>query len=480
MNDFFASLVVFLVALPLCLGIAIASGVPPMLGLISGIVGGIVVGMLAGCPLQVTGPAAGLTVMVYEFVNQFGVPALLPLGLFIGAFQVASGYFKLGPYFQATTPGLIKGLLSGIGFLIMAGQLHIFMNATPYKSGPLNIWHLPESFMNAVSSPGAGQIALGLGLSSMALMLLWPKIGGKWSKLVPGALLGVVVASVLAALVEHQAKMVTLPSNVWEAFSFGDFSILALFSDPKFVLSAFAIALVATIESMLCVGAADKIASGQSSDYDKELVAQGVGNAISGLFGALPMTGVIVRTSANVDAGAKSRFSAVFHGVWLLVFVLIFPHVLELIPLSALAAILILSGWKLLDLKGVIKMLKSDRQEGAIFVITFGTIISVDLLTGVMAGLAAALLIVMRKLSPLQIDEERKDDLEEVMLKLKGQGTFLQVPKISKVLQRHKLKIRKMTVTMSELHYVDRSFKEHLQDWRINMESKGVTVVFRE
>jgi MFS superfamily sulfate permease-like transporter len=326
-RDLTASIVVFLVAMPLCMGIAIASGVPPEKGLVTGIIGGIVVGMLAGSPLQVSGPAAGLAVIIFEFVRDHGLSALGPMLVIAGLIQFLAGVARLGGLFRAVSPAVVHGMLAGIGALIVAGQFHILFDAKPMSNGLANLSAMPGRVLGLnFADAHSTEIALGLGLLTIGVMLAWEKFRPASLKLVPGALLGVVAATAVAASLGLQVARISVPESISAAFAMPGTDFFGpILANPAIATAAIAIAFIASAETLLSAAAVDRMHDGVRTDYNKELRAQGVGNLLCGLVGALPMTGVIVRSSANVQAGAQTRASAILHGVWILALVALLP-----------------------------------------------------------------------------------------------------------------------------------------------------------
>ncbi|MCU1262109.1 MAG: SulP family inorganic anion transporter, partial [Bryobacterales bacterium] len=389
-SDFVSSLVVFLIALPLCMGIAIASGVPPAFGLATGVIGGLIVGIFSGSPLQVSGPAAGLAVIVFELVHELGPAMLGPVLLLAGLIQFVSGRFKLGQWFRAISPAVVYGMLAGIGILIIAGQLHVMIDDKPRAGGLENLIAVPESILKSIFPPEgtAHHVAAGLGLLTLAAILLWNWLRPKSLKVIPGTLVGVVLATAVAAVLQLPVRHVEIPANLWSAFNLPAVGSLSRLLEPQVLISALAIALVASAETLLSAAAVDRMHSGPRTDFDKELSAQGIGNMLCGLIGALPMTGVIVRSSANVQAGAKTRLSTILHGLWILALVLLFPSLLRLIPTASLAAVLVFTGFKLIEMEHLRKLAAYGRMPVAIYFATVIGIVAVDLLTGVLMGLA--------------------------------------------------------------------------------------------
>ena len=307
-KDLPASVVVFLVALPLCMGVAIASGVPPALGLITGIVGGIVVGALSGAPLQVSGPAAGLTVLIWDIVNRHGLKALGVIVLFAGVLQIIAGLMQLGQWFRAISPAVVHGMLAGIGILIISSQIHVLVDDAPRGSSLQNILSIPEAFRKGmVPVDGSSHhLAAALGVITILLIAAWSFVPKKL-KLIPAPLLAVAVATLLAALFNLPIKNVEVNSNLLSAVQWPTMETLGLLWQGPILGAGLAVALIASAETLLCTTAVDRMHQGPRANYNQELFAQGVGNSICGLLGALPMTGVIVRSSANVGAGAQTR-----------------------------------------------------------------------------------------------------------------------------------------------------------------------------
>jgi MFS superfamily sulfate permease-like transporter len=476
-RDFTASIVVFLVALPLCMGIAIASGVPPEKGLITGIIGGIVVGFLAGSPLQVSGPAAGLAVIVFEIVRDKGLSALGPILVLAGLIQFVAGVFKLGGWFRAISPAVVHGMLAGIGALIVVGQFHVLFDAKPLASGLQNLAAMPGRLLDlSLSNVAQTEMAVAIGLITVVTMLAWEKLRPKSMKLVPGALLGVVAATVVATILGLAVTRVDVPESIVAAIDAPGEGFLAQMLTPSLITTAIAIAFIASAETLLSAAAVDKMHDGVRSDYDKELRAQGVGNLLCGLAGALPMTGVIVRSSANVQAGAVTRASAILHGVWILGFVALLPWLLRSIPMAALGGVLVVTGWRLLGISHVRHLFHVHGALPAfIWVATFVMVVATDLLTGVLVGLGLSLveLIPHARRLRLKVDTRHENDLSEV--KLDGAATFLTLPKLSSVLESIPAG-RPVKLDMRKVPAIDHSCAEMLAEWIQRRRSGGTQV----
>ena len=465
-RDFTASIVVFLVAMPLCIGIAVASGVPAEKGLITGIIGGIVVGLLAGSPLQVSGPAAGLAVIVFELVRDYGIAALGPVIALAGVIQFGAGVLKLGGWFRAISPAVVHGMLAGIGALIVAGQFHVLFDARPLPSGLENLSAMPARVLGLqFDSVASAELALLVGLITVAAMLGWEKIRPASMRLVPGALVGVVLGTLVAYFGALEVSRVTVPSSLIGAVGVPDQGFFASLLNPALIVSALAIAFIASAETLLSAAAVDRMHDGVRTDYDKELRAQGVGNLLCGAAGALPMTGVIVRSSANVQAGAASRLSTILHGTWILGFVALLPWLLREIPMAALGGVLVVTGWRLVSLSHVRHLFhRYGPLPAMIWAVTFVMVIATDLLTGVVAGLALSLIEVVPHLRRIKLKVEEHDREQQREISLEGSATFLTLPKLTRVLEAvpHGLALK---LDLRRLVALDHTSAEMLTDW---------------
>jgi MFS superfamily sulfate permease-like transporter len=476
-RDFIASIVVFLVAMPLCMGIAVASGVPPEKGLITGIIGGLVVGFLAGSPLQVSGPAAGLAVIVFEIVREHGILALGPILAVAGAIQIAAGVFRLGGWFRAISPAVVHGMLAGIGALIVIGQFHVLFDAKPLSNGPENLAAMPGRLLGLdATNIQATELAFAIGLLTIAVIVLWEKYRPASARLVPGALVGVVVATLVTVLTGLDVAKVVVPESITAAITPPGGSFVSAMLDPTLLVTALAIAFIASAETLLSAAAVDRMHDGVRTDYNKELRAQGVGNMLCGFAGALPMTGVIVRSSANVQAGAKSRLSAIMHGAWILGFVALLPWLLREVPMAALAGILVVTGWRLVSLSHAKHLFHSYGVLPAlIWAVTFAMVVATDLLTGVLVGLGLSLVELVphaRRLG-LKVDASYRDD--ESRVALAGTATFVSLPKLSSALDAVPDN-RPLRLDLSSLQAIDHTCAEMLRDWLQRRRDKGGVV----
>ncbi|MDO9714257.1 SulP family inorganic anion transporter [Paracraurococcus lichenis] len=473
-RDLPASVVVFLVALPLCMGIAMASGVPAAKGLITGVIGGLVVGMLAGSPLQVSGPAAGLAVIVFELVREHGLAALGPILLLAGLIQFLAGLARLGAWFRAVAPAVVYGMLAAIGLLIAASQFHVMFDVAPKPSGLANIAALPGTLLSALlEGNSASVMAAALAALTIMASLVWEKLRPAALRPLPGALVGVAAATAVAALLALPVKRIVLPDTLAEAVDWITPETLSRLLEPDIFLAAFAIAFVASAETLLSAAAVDRMHNGPRSDFDRELAAQGVGNMLCGALGALPMTGVIVRSSANVQAGAATRLSAVLHGAWILLFLLAFPSVLRLVPTASLGGVLVLTGLKLVEPKHLRGLARHGAGAVATYAVTVAAIVATDLLTGVLAGLALSVALVVWKTSHLRAELHEQGGTE-ARLSLHGAATFVRLPQLEKVLHQIPANTR-VQLDAERLAYIDHACLDLLRDWERSRTKMGAT-----
>ena len=411
-SDFAAGLVVFLVALPLCLGIAMASGAPLFSGIISGVVGGIVVGYLSQSHISVSGPAAGLTAIILTAVTDFKAFDVFLLAAFLaGAIQLILGFVKAGSISNYFPNNVIEGMLAGIGIIIILKQLPHAVGYDTDFEGDMAFFQNDGSNTFSSLLGFFDYIQLGsivITLISLAILISWDKLPAlKKLKLIPGALVAVVVGVILneiftvsgSTLAIQKEHLVSLPIPT----SFEEFKNIIItpnfssITNQKVWVVALTIAIVASIETLLCIEAADRM------DFQKrytnpnvELKAQGIGNMISSLLGGLPMTSVVVRTSANNNAGAKSKMVAIIHGVLLLISVLAIPSILNKIPLATLAAILLLVGYKLAKPATFLHFWHYGKYQFVPFIATLLAVVFTDLLKGVALGIIISIIFVLR------------------------------------------------------------------------------------
>lgn len=411
-SDFASGLVVFLVALPLCLGIAMASGAPLFSGIIAGIVGGIVVGYLSKSHLSVSGPAAGLTAIVLTAITDLGAFDIFLTAVFIsGLIQLGLGFLKAGGISNYIPTNVIEGMLAGIGIIIILKQLpHAFGYDSDFE-GDMAFSQTDGSNTFSALLGIVDYIQIGsiiIAALSLIILIAWDKLPFlKKLKLIPGALIAVIVGVVLnelfissgssLAIAKEHLVSLPVPTTLEEFKQIIVTPNFAGITNPKVWIVGLTIAIVASIETLLCIEAADRMdAHKRYTDTNVELKAQGIGNIVSSLLGGLPMTSVVVRTSANNNAGAKSKMSAIIHGVLLLLSVLTIPAILNKIPLATLAAILLLVGYKLAKPATFKHFWKNGKYQFVPFIATLLAVVFLDLLKGVALGIIISVFAILR------------------------------------------------------------------------------------
>lgn len=488
-KDFFASIVVVLVALPLCMGIALGVGAPMSAGLISGIIGGIVVGLLGGAALQVSGPAAGLIVIVAEVVRSYGstsdgfdlqrgMTALGAAMVVAGAIQIAAGYLRLGQWFRAVSPAVIEGMLTGIGVLIVATQFHLMVDDPTKRAHGLDyLLSIPQAVEKGLFPFDDSQHhrAARIGVLTILVMMVWAKLPWRRLRMLPAPLVAVLAAAIAANGLNYNIDFVRFQGGLLEGLRLLHPGDVASLFDTSLILTGFAIAFIASAETLLCATAVDGMHSGPRTRYDRELAAQGVGNALCGLVGGLPITGVIVRSAANVQAGATSRASATMHGAWLLLLVTLFPHLLEFVPKAALAAVLVYTGFKLMSPKILVKLWSQGRAEAAIFLITVSVIVVEDLLTGVIAGIALSAIRILWQVTKVNVRMSEDPATGQISLSILGNATFLRLPRLADALDKVPPG-RRVVVNVRHIGYVDHAVFNLLETWAQQYESNGGSV----
>ncbi|MCU1683774.1 MAG: cynT [Amycolatopsis sp.] len=463
-HDIPASLVVFLVAVPLSLGIALASGAPIVAGLIAAIVGGVVAGALGGSVMQVSGPAAGLTVVLAETITTFGWAVTCAITVVAGALQVVLGLSRVARLALAISPAIVHGMLAGIGITIVLGQLHVVLGGSAQSSAVNNLLALPGQVI------GHHPAATAIGLLTLAVLLVWPRLPAAVRK-VPGPLVAIVLATTVASVFGMALPRVVLPGNLLDVALVPRLPSGGWFA---FAVAAVTIALIASVESLLSAVAVDKLHTGPRSDLNRELIGQGAANMVSGALGGLPVTGVIVRSSTNVAAGAKTRASAILHGVWILVAAVLLAGLIEDIPLAALAGLLVYVGAKLVNLHDIRQVFK--HGDLVVYIVTVLGVVTLDLLTGVLIGVGLSLAMMLRRMIWSGIHVEHDGDKWRVVIE--GALTFLSVPRLSKVLATVP---RGAEVSLQlVVDYLDYAAFESLSTWQQAHEDAGGTVEVEE
>ncbi|MFJ6613884.1 SulP family inorganic anion transporter [Streptomyces sp. NPDC091289] len=458
-RDLLASIVVFLVAVPLCVGVAVASGVPAELGLVTGIVGGLVVGAMPGSSLQVSGPAAGLTVLVYEAVTTHGVAALGILVLASGLLQVGLGLIGFGRWFRAISTAVVQGMLAGIGLVLIGSQLYALAGTTAPGSGLDNLAGLPGLFTRITGATAISSSAVGVG--TIVVLILWKRLPGRLPRMLPGPLVAVGLATGAVAVFDLPVATIEVRGLIDSLRLTGldDFGLLA---NPALLGVVLAFTLIASAESLFSAAAVDRMHDGPRTHYNKELIAQGTGNTLCGLVGALPMTAVIVRSAANVQAGGRTKASRILHGVWLLVFAALFPAVLALIPVATLAGVLIHAGAKLIPVTTIRPLWREHRGEAVVLVVTALAIILTDMFMGVLLGIGMAVVKTAWETSAVRLDIDEQDDRTTVALS--GSATFLRLPLILDTLEALP-KDRPVELDLTRLRHLDHACRTALEAW---------------
>jgi carbonic anhydrase len=523
-HDVAASFVVFLVAVPLSLGIAVASGAPVTAGLVAAAVGGIVVGVLGGSPLQVSGPAAGLTVIVAALVSQFGWRATCALTLAAGVLQILLGLSRVARAVLAISPTVVHAMLAGIGVTIALGQLHVLLGGRPASSPLDDLLQLPGQLVDAHETTAL------LGLAVVGLLLVWPRLPAP-ARTLPAPLVAVMVVTLVAELWQVEVTRVDLPGSPADAVRLPE---LPAGSWGAMAVAVLTLAAVASVESLVSAVAVDKLrasrdrardtsrhrssstgvgrvgstgvdragstgvdragdtgrgqarGTGQAvgkaaptarrppTDFDRELIGQGAANAVSGLLGGLPVTGVIVRSSTNVVAGATGRASAVLHGVWVLVFwLLLGTRVVERIPMAALAGLLVVVGVQLVKPEH----LRTAGTHGELpaYVATAVGVVVLGLLEGVLVGVGVSVLLLVRRVIRTQVRVEPAVAPTHWTVTARGTLTFLSVPRLSRLLAE--IPAGSVVALHLVVDFLDHAVADHLVAWKHQHEATGGTVL---
>jgi len=496
-HDAPASVVVFFVAVPLCLGIALASGTPLFSGLIAGIVGGVVVGALSGSPLGVSGPAAGLAVIVYGAVQSLGFPAFLVAVVLAGAFQIALGAARAGVIAYFFPSSVIKGMLAGIGVLIVLKQIPHALGHDSNPEGELAFAQPDDE--TTISAFGAtfGDIepsALFLSVVALLILVLWET---RWTRRhpllrnLPGPLIAVAFGILFQTLASRLAPGLALePShlvNVPVATAWSDFGEMLTLPDwtqlanPTIYVTAFTVAVVASLETLLCVEATDKLdPQRRVTPANRELIAQGCGNVVSGLIGGLPITQVIVRSSANIQSGGRTKLTAILHGALLLVAVIALPALLNLVPLAVLASILLVVGYKLATPGLFATMYARGPDQFAPFLVTILGIVFTDLLIGIGLGMTVAMFIILSRSYMnshfLHVSErDTADGAHVVSIRLAEEVTFMNKGAIIRSLAELPDGVH-VRIDSSNSFHVDQDVLEALSEFQESAARRGITV----
>ena len=504
-TDLLSGFLVFLIALPLCLGISMASGFPPSAGIITAIIGGIVVSRINGSYMTINGPAAGLIVVVLSAVQELGegnamagYRYTLAAIVVASVFQVLLGLFKAGRFSSFFPASVIHGMLAAIGIIIMTKQIHVVLGVTPQKGSLFyTMAQIPASFMNL--NP---EIAI-IGLSGLGILIAWALLKNRLLKMIPAPLIVVLVGISLAKyfdldhehlylflpdahfLPHHEATvgpkfLVAISDNFMSSFNFPDFSKFATLEFWEAVVS---ICLVGSLESLLSAMAVDKLDPyKRHTDLDRDLTAVGVGNLVSGCLGGLPMIAEIVRSSANVNNGAKTGWANFFHGSLLLLFVVLFPRLIHSIPLAALAALLVFTGFRLASPKSFAEVMGIGKEQLFMFVVTIIGVLATDLLIGVAIGILAKFVIhMLRGVRPNNLFKinfviEPKD-ADTFIVSIVGAAIFSNFMSL-KIALNNLEKGKTIIFQMNNTYLLDHTVMEFIHDFQHNYESQGGKCIF--
>ncbi|WP_338732399.1 SulP family inorganic anion transporter [Mangrovimonas cancribranchiae] len=494
-SDLPASIVVFFVALPLCLGIALASGAPLFSGLIAGIIGGIVVGALSGSKIGVSGPAAGLAAIVLTAIGALGgYQNFLVAVVIAGVIQILFGVLKAGVIGYYFPSSVIKGMLTGIGIIIILKQIPNFFGYDEESAWDLEFFEIDggntfSEIFQVINNihPGAALI----GVISLLILLFWDKVlskKGKIFQLIQGPFVAVVIGIIFFTLTQGNSllnitsnHLVSVPipesaSDFLNQFSFPDFSAI---TNVDIWVTAFTIALVASLETLLCVEATDKIDPDKNvTPTNRELLAQGTGNVISGLIGGLPITQVIVRSSANIQSGGKSKMATIIHGFLLLISVILIPTLLNMIPLSVLAAILLIVGYKLAKPQLFKQMYKLGWKQFVPFIVTVVGIVFTDLLFGIGLGLLVGIVVILLKSyqnSHFLHIEDKSNGKHKIKMTLAEEVTFFNKGAILKELDSLP-RDTYLELDLIKTRYLDNDIIEILDDFSHKAKERNIDI----
>ena len=484
-SDIPSSIVVFFVALPLCLGIALASGAPLFSGLIAGIVGGIVVGAISGSKIGVSGPAAGLAAIVLVAIQDLGFESFLVAVVLAGVFQILLGVLRagiIGYYFPSS---VIKGMLTGIGIII-------FLKQIPFFFGHINAKDKGFSIVDFIGSIDKIEVSsLIIGVVGLFILLLWSQVLSKKSKIfqiIQGPIVAVAIGILYYLFTKDTSLVIANKALVEVPTPKGFDEFLGQFTSPNFsaitntkvLVTAFTIGLVASLETLLCVEATDKLDPHKNvTPTNRELFAQGAGNIVSGLIGGLPITQVIVRSSANIQSGGRSKLSAIIHGFLLLISVILIPTLLNKIPLSVLAAVLLIVGYKLAKPALFKKMFQAGWNQFLPFIVTVLGIVFADLLIGIGLGLAVGIIVILIKSyqNSLFLHKETSTGVGngKVKMTLAEEVTFINKGTILNELEALP-KGTYLELDVSNTKYLDYDIIEILDDFSVKAKERDITI----
>jgi MFS superfamily sulfate permease-like transporter len=491
-TDLPAGLVVFLIALPLCLGISLASGAPLFSGIIAGIVGGIVVGLMSGSQINVSGPAASVALIVFTAIQTLGsFEVVLSAVILSGVIQIILGFLRAGTVAYFFPSSMIKGILASIGLILIINQI-------PHAFGYEGIsgFSQPDSgtifsgLLNFIDSINLG--ATIITFVSLAIIISWdrPSLKEKYPffKFVPGPLVAVVCSILLyllfnasfpaLALKENHLVQLPVADGIIDFFSFFSFPDFSQMANPEVYTVALSIAFIASLESLLSTEAGDKLDPyKRKTSTNRELKAQGIGNIVSGFIGGLPVTAVIVRTSANVSSGGRTPLATVTHGTLMLICVMAIPGILNMIPLASLSAVLFVVGYKLTSFPLYIQMYKAGMRRFLPFFITVVAVMFTDLITGILIGGTASVFFILRDSykTPYFFDKESHKKGEQIKITLSEEVTFLNKASVMLTLD-HLPANSDVVIDASRSLNIDEDILEIIEEFRLNAKYKNINL----
>lgn len=473
-SELTAAIVLLLVALPLNIGVALASGVSAESGIISGFIGSVVTGMLSGNCLQVSGPDAGIGILILEMIRSFGIHSLGPIVLIAGFFQLIASLTRSGKWFKAVSPALVNGMLAGMGILIIVTQFHIMLDDSPKETGLINLIMIPVAIYEGLwpLDMSTHHLAAFVGTVTILSAVLWEKLAVHRLKFIPPALISIALASILVYFGKWPVQLVELPESLFSSIGLINWSELSeAIYNPSLLMAAFMLAFIASAQSLITSSALDSMSRMTKTNSDRELLAQGIGNMLCGLIGVLPIAGVLVRSVANCQFGAKTRVSNIGHGILMVTTIILIPKYVMLIPTAALAAILVLVGFKMV--RGIMVTVKAyEKGELFIFYSTTIAVIVTNLFTGLVIGFVLATFKLLYKLTDLNVHMESKDARGITVMHLSGAATFLQLPKLSGALDSLPSEID-LHLRLDKLAYIDHACLELIGKWEEEHKSAG-------
>ncbi len=492
-HDFRASITVFFVALPLCLGISMASGAPVFAGIIAGIVGGIVVPIISKSELSVSGPAAGLTAICATAIASLGSFEIFLLSVSLaGVFQLLIGVFRLAGFTHFIPSTVIKGMLAAIGIMLISNQIPLLIGYDEpdfYKGVLFNIITFDHIYQNVTDLYEKTSVAaIILVIVSFLVLFLWNKFLKKHIPFLPSSFVVVLAGMVLAMAFEkwipafqlRPNQYVNIPEGIFSSIRFPDYK--AIFSNVAIWKTGIVIAFVASLETLLSVEAIDKLDPyNRITPQNREMVAQGTGNVMSGLLGGLPITAVIVRSSANAEAGGRTKLSSITHGIWLLLVVLFAVPLVNHIPYCVLAAILIRTGYNLAKPKMIYTVYKQGREQFLPFIVTLLAILFTDLLIGVVIGVIYAIYFLLKHTyrGGYVLRKSKQGNIKHFYIDLAINVSFLNKGKIKELLDKVP-EYSVVTIDGSDSVYIDRDVLEVIQEYKPKARRKHIQLVLKE